>query len=615
MVFDLQFANQPGLWALASIIPLIIIYLLRPRPLKIKIPSLMFLLQLEEKRRRLNILRKIIRDPLFLIQLLVLIIISLTIASPYIMAREQVGGGHTVIVLDASASMQVDKFKKAVDLASQYLSSKNTIILAESVPILLIKESPPSSARDSLAKISPKATMADLSSAINLGRRLLTEGGRIIVISDFISWEGDDPAIAMKLAQANGIEVDFLAVSGRTDNLGIINGWFEPNGDYKIDIKNYNDREELVSVEVVSNNEKLLTKTLALKPRSEEYLAISNLAPGTTKITLQKEDALSVDNTAYVYLPKAVEKKFLYLSFNRNSPSLVALRLLPYIKIDSANNIPADLNQYSVLIISNLSLSQEASAKILDYLQNGGNLVILASKSLENREFLPLETEEIGNDTTLNIVLPSKITEGTELEKVEVKKHLKSKPKKGSTILVEAGDNSPMLSFWKVGKGTVLYSGLADPEGDNIYDPLNPGVWNNFHAKPTYPLFWLRLIEWLTGSLDVSEFNAKTESFIKFNTPQKIQTPSLSITTDNLLLDEVGIYRLPDKTLAVNMYNDRESNLEKKIDITQGEPKEIPYVPAERMVPKELDIYFILLGMLFVFFELYYLKWRGELWR
>src|SRR3989337_3817043 len=109
-----QFPNQIGLYALLSIIPLIIIYLLRPRPLKIKIPSLMFLLDIE-KKKRLNVFRKFLKDPLFLIQLFVLTLVALAIAAPFIMANEQAGGGSTVIVLDASASMQADgRFDKAV---------------------------------------------------------------------------------------------------------------------------------------------------------------------------------------------------------------------------------------------------------------------------------------------------------------------------------------------------------------------------------------------------------------------------------------------------------------------------------------------------------------------
>ncbi|HEX7628473.1 MAG TPA: VWA domain-containing protein, partial [Candidatus Methanoperedens sp.] len=190
----MQFANEAGLYALLSIIPLIIIYLLRPRAKKIKIPSVMFLLDIE-KKRRLNIFRKFLKDPLFLIQLLALIIISLAIAAPFIMANEQAGGGSTVIILDASGSMQADgRFTKAVDEANKFLSAKNTIILAQSIPVMVMKEAPASSATDALAKLKAKATSADLSSAILLGRRMLPEGGRIIVLSDFISWSGDSPA-------------------------------------------------------------------------------------------------------------------------------------------------------------------------------------------------------------------------------------------------------------------------------------------------------------------------------------------------------------------------------------------------------------------------------------
>src|SRR5574341_828797 len=140
-----QFANQAGLYALLSIIPLIIIYLLRPRPLKIKIPSLMFLMDIERKKR-LNVFRKFLKDPLFLIQLLVLTLVSLAVAAPFIMADEEAGGGHTVIILDASASMQADgRFERAAEQADKFLSSRNTLILAENLPVMVMKEAPSSS--------------------------------------------------------------------------------------------------------------------------------------------------------------------------------------------------------------------------------------------------------------------------------------------------------------------------------------------------------------------------------------------------------------------------------------------------------------------------------------
>ncbi len=89
-------------------------------------------------------------------------------------------------------------------------------------------------------------------------------------------------------------------------------------------------------------------------------------------------------------------------------------------------------------------------------------------------------------------------------------------------------------------KESVIYSGLADPRGNNIYDPLNEQVWNDLHTLPDYPLFWKQMLEWIKGSLDVTEYNAKTGMLIKFPVSVKVDTPADKVTTDTLLLDEVG---------------------------------------------------------------------------
>lgn len=613
-----QFANEAGLYALLSIIPLIIIYLLRPRPRKLKIPSLMFLLELE-KKRRLNIFRKFLKDPLFLIQLLVLILVSLAVAAPFIMATEEAGGGHTVLILDASASMQAktasgaSKFESAVEQASKFLSARNTIILAENVPLMVMKEAPSGSAADALKKLKAKATGTDLSSAILLGRRMLPEGGRIVVFSDFASWSGDDPSIAKKLAEASGINTEFVTVSGRTDNAGIVNGWFESGGDYRIVVKNFNEGARDVKVDVATEGKNVLSSTLSLQSKSSEYLSISSLAPGITKISLDVQDALDIDNSAYVIIPASIKRDILYID-NANAPSAIALGLIPFTSVKKADtrSIPS-LSEYSIVFVS-APLSQEAAKSLSDYVSAGGGVVIIASEGLEDTDMLPVELDALANRTSLNVVQSSMITGGVEIEKVEVKKHFKASAKRGAITLVEGGDKSVMLAYWKFGKGLVVYSGLADPMGDNIFDPLNEKVWNDFHAKPQYPLFWKQMLEWISGSLDVSEYNAKTGMFIMLPATQTVKTPTDRVTTELLLLDEVGIYELPDKEVAVNLYDERESNLEGAgISVTPPEVgREIPGVQTIRK-PKHLDIYLIMAGMFFVFLELYYLRWRGEL--
>jgi hypothetical protein len=615
----MQFANEAWPYAFLSIIPLIIIYLLRPRAKKLKIPSLMFLLDIE-KKRRLNIFRKFLKDPLFLIQLLALIIMSLAIAAPFIIVNEEAGGGSTVIILDASASMQADgRFEKAVEEAKKLLSTKNTIILAESLQVMVVKDSPSSSASDALSQLKAKAISTDLSGAINLGRRNLPEGGRIVVLSDFISSSGDSPVVAKKLAESNGIKVDFITVSGRTDNIGIINGWFEPNGDYRIVIKNFKKVDQDVRIDVTINDKNVLSDSINIKAQSSEYFSVSdlNVNPGTTRISIDSPDALAVDNNAFVYIPPSAQRDVLYITDNPKSPALVAIGLISNTKLTKADpeSIPSMSGN---IVIAGAPLSPDAIKNLEDHVGSGGTAVIIASAGLQDMDILPVELSSFGNKTSLNIDRQTTMTAGIDIEKTDVKKYFKSKLKNGAVALVTSGDKekSPMLAYWKFGKGTVIYSGLADPQG-NIYDPINENVWNDFHTSSSYPIFWKQLLEWIKGSLDVTEYNAKTGMLMKFPVSVAVKTPGDKVTTDTLLFDEVGIYEVPGKPVAVNLFDERESNLESgglaAMTSNVSAAKEPVYSVETVRKPKNLDIYFIMGAMFLVFLELYYLRWRGEL--
>lgn len=614
----IQFANEAGLYALLSIIPLIIIYLLRPRMKKIKIPSVMFLLDIERKKR-LNIFRKFLKDPLFLIQLLVLIIVSLAIAAPFIMATEEAGGGFTVIILDGSASMQADnKFSKALNEANKFLSSKNTVILAESIPVMVMKEAPASSVTDALSKLKAKATGADLSSAILLGQRMLPEGGRIVVLSDFISWSGDSPAIAKKVAEAGGIKVDFITLSGRTDNIGIVNGWFEPAGDFKIAIKNFNTNARDLKIDVTINDKKVSESAINIKGQSSEYFSISDLNPGITKISINPDDALAVDNNAFVFMPQSMQRDILYITDNPKSPSIVALGLIPNTKVTRADPKSIPSMSGNIVVVGS-ALPQDAVKKLEDHISSGGTAVIIASSGLTDMNLLPVELGTPGNKTSLNIARQTTITEGIDIENIDVTRYFKAQLKNGAVGLVESGDRekSAMLAYWKFGRGTVIYSGLADPQGTNIYDPLNENIWNDFHTLPNYPIFWKQVLEWIRGSLDVTEYNAKTGMSIKYPVSVTVSTPSDRVTTDTLLLDEVGIYEVPGKSLAVNLFDEQESNLVGG-GLAVGasnisDSKQPVYKPETIRKARNLDIYFIMAAMFLVFLELYYLRWRGEL--
>src|SRR3989344_6144992 len=87
-----------GLAALAGIIPLIIVYLIRPRPHEEIIPSLMFLMRKHGESLTSSFLRKLLYNLLLILQVIAIALIALSLAQPFILVTEASVLGHTVIV-------------------------------------------------------------------------------------------------------------------------------------------------------------------------------------------------------------------------------------------------------------------------------------------------------------------------------------------------------------------------------------------------------------------------------------------------------------------------------------------------------------------------------------
>ncbi len=199
------FINPFYLYALLSLIPLILIYLIRPKPIKKTIPSLMFFFKNIEKSKFNAFFRYFTKNFLFLLQLLFLSLLSLAIATPYLITEGNIKADNTVIVLDTSASMQthsglLTRFSKAVNIAEKNLGKRNTLILIKDTPELILKEESSAKIKAALSKINPTDTTSNIAEAIMFGAEQL-EKGRIVVVSDFIA-TGNDPYSAKKLIES-----------------------------------------------------------------------------------------------------------------------------------------------------------------------------------------------------------------------------------------------------------------------------------------------------------------------------------------------------------------------------------------------------------------------------
>lgn len=627
----MPFENPLALIALLSVIPLIIIYMLRPRPKVLAIPSLMFVLKLERERKRVYAsLTKIVQDPLFLIQLLMLILLSIGAAGYYYTSQEPLSGEHTVLVLDTSASMQVDsRFDDAVKIADGYVSKKNSIILASDTPLLALDGGDASSAKGIFSKVQPGAGTADLSAAITTGMRLLSKegGGRIIVISDFTNSKGDDPVSSKNLAESYGISVNFVKVGKPADNIGIINGWIQStDGKYGYTgvIKNYKDQDENVKIETGTGTSGNSTSfSLNVPAGGTNQFTLENLGPGITTVQLNVKDSLSVDNKAYISIPDTSEQRILYVTDDGKLPSRTALSLLPNSNINVVKAVPSSLDNYTLVVLAQKEtpIASDSVATIENYVRNGGNAVFIASGALapEKTEvglikILPvkptgIENETNGNDLGVKEVQQSSITTDIRSDEISVHTYLNATERTGSTTLVALENGVPLLSYWQVGKGTVFYMGLDDELGDD--------AWSNFHNLPEYPVFWIKLVEWLGGTGDISEYNLNTGTLTSLSKTEEIKTPSKTFTSNRILFDESGIYEISGKKIAVNLYNDKESNTTVDAsDVVQravAEDKSTLVRADTYTVKNDITDYLIGVMFLLILAEIIIVRRRGEL--
>ena len=283
--------------------------------------------------------------------------------------------------------------------------------------------------------------------------------------------------------------------------------------------------------------------------------------------------------------------------------------------------MPPSLDNYSLVVLAQKEtpIANGSVDRIENYVRNGGNAVFIASEALSPEKtevglvkllpVKPIGVEEAENGLGVEETLQNSITKDIKTEEISVRKYMNATERTGSTTLVATENGIPVLSYWQVGKGTIFYMGLNDELGD--------GAWNNFHNLPEYPVFWIKLVEWLGGIGDISEYNLETGALTSLSKTEEVRTPSKTLTTNRLLFDEVGIYEISDKKIAVNLYDDRESNT--TVDASELISRavaedETRLVRADTYTAKN-DITNYLIGVLFllILLEILIVRGRGEL--
>ncbi len=602
----MPFNNPTGLLALFTLIPFIILYLIKPKPQKQAIPSLMFFMQNKKKIKENAFLRKLLHNILFFLQLLALLGIIFAVAAPYIIVPYDESIEKTVIVLDASASMAAKsglgtRFSKGVSEAKKYLTGDVSLVVAENVPIVMLENERASTAVNILNSLKPKATTTNLGDAMLAGQSLVNEKARMFIISDFSSTDGTDIFVAKRILESKDIKTTFVDVSSQASNIGIINLRVSESN-VKATVKNYNDEES--SFKLKLKDKSFETK---LGPLSIDTFIFDNPPAGLSEIKLDVDDDFSLDNTAYLSLPDKKEFDVLLITNSQASHLMAALQAPDNINLEIRN--PPVTNAFNinhdVVILDELDHGLFVPADFNDlkkYVENGGNLIITGQSDLgefDTKGLLPVKVEGLVDDSAsicVNLFNPiTKIFEENPCF-AGAARYLQTSAKDSETLALIS--ENPIFSYKQQGKGKIFFYGIFDLNSD-------------FKTSPTYPIFWNNLIQFMLDIPSVADHNIVTGRILPIRTGT-VKTPTRTVELESILIDEAGIYEFDNKVVASNMLSEFESDIKRKIDVETKEA-EFKEKPSEAKFKLDLNTYLLALVMLILIIELIFLKRRGDL--
>ena len=622
---NLPFHRPLGLWALAAVAVFIILYLRRPKPQDKIIPSLMFIIQENKRSKQYSFFQKLMTNLLFLLQLLSILGLALVAAAPSVKLKYDTTLENTVIILDVSASMQakekeVSRFGNALEQAKKAVSGKNSIILADNTPLIALESENSEIALDVLSRIKPKATATNLGDALLLAKDILGDKpGRIIVFSDFLPTEGPDIGVVKTTILSEDKLVDFVDVSNSAKNVGIIK-LEVTKYNTKVYVKNFNKETAQRTVKIVKDDKLITQIKVSIAPNSIENFIFDTPA-GVSRVELDPKDGMEADDVAYVATPPKIKNSVLLITNEKSSNLELALGAAKDIELDVVNPPVLTINtkkekiepyKHDVIIVHNINNVNKRDGivpgtfeDIEDYVNKGGNVVISAQDDLKDISMkgLPVVdlSSKINKASKVCVETINQITKQFEKEKcfTTTGSYFGAIAKKSTITFASADDKTPLIVYGGKVKGKAVYYGILDDSSD-------------FETLPSYPIFWSSLVNFLVGSEDIRDFNYKTGKIVTMN-EQKIKTPSTTLTASKIILDEVGVYEFNNRRYAVNLLDDKESDI--------GLPSKVEGRKArEQLLEREskehdfnLELIILLLVFLFMLAEFVYIKRRGDL--
>lgn len=524
-----MFESPLALIGLALVPVLIVLYLLKPKPKDYKIPTIMFLMDIEKKERFRSLFKKLIKDPALLFQILIISLIVFAIANMFFVTEAEFVSGNIILIIDSSASMQAsdvspDRFSAAVAEAREIIkksgSNRITIITSGDTWSVKIKEGTADDALKTLeqVKVSNRATniaytmlsARDVTPALNGSERKV-----IYVLSDFSGTNVIESVMESKSRlESDGFSVVLknIGISGK--NTGVINvesyRASESKCLIKLDIANYNteDAEADVFIDEHKANENKIKISSGVKESFSKEVGCRDGQEIKIKINAYGAgNDLPADDSVLVTAAKF--KKVLFIDNDNELKSILSaipdLKLTEGKETDSFSGFDA--------VVTNRIFDKN---KIVDYVKGGGSFILAAPDTFykweydDVKEILPVALEmDVSGSKAKITAMNTKIISGEgsgEFRKIdfsryflEVKQYYSAK-NNNATVLAQAQDNTVLIAE----KKGVFFVGFNSE-------------WTNIKDIPTdvsYVTLWYGIIKSLKHNEEINCLCSERESDI-----------------------------------------------------------------------------------------------------
>jgi hypothetical protein len=593
-----------GLLALLGLVPLIILYFIRPDPTELRLPTTRFLVEDSDEGGQDPVLRRITQWLLLLLQALVVLALAVSLAGPSVSTTEQVSAASTLIVVDGSASMGTQtssqtgtgtRFAAAVDIAKQATSGETTVLFSGAAPRVVAANATSEEARAKLDELRVTDAPGDLRSAISQATSRAGAETRLLVISDFA--DSSDWRAAIAAAQARGLDVSIRQVSGGgTDNVGIVGQQFT-NQRVTFSVKNTGTEPAERTVRFDNR-----TRRLQLQP-GDVATATFSIPPGGARAVLEPRDSVPADDVASVGAPVSPTVDVLLLTNDGNRNLRTALQVMDTVNL-TVRNPPAPItDDYDVVVFGRVDrerLLDSTLATTREMNRDGSGVVVQARPDLETYGYgslLPMEPTGVQNTTGVGTVAESELTRGFEFSAPD--RHVTGSVRNGRAV-VELADGSPLLATGQRGSGRVLYYGYMPSQ-------------SSFDEEYRYPVFWKRAIFWAADRDRLPEYNYETGARLQFDNTTTVRTPTGERRTDAVRLGRAGFYVTADRRVGASLLRPDESNVTTPSVASVPTDWNFSAGPTTQQVSRDLTPLLVALALLVLLGEVAYLRWRGDL--